>query len=372
MIPYGHQCVDDDDIAAVTAVLRGEWLTQGPAVEAFEAGLCNATGARHVVAFSSGTAALHGAMYAAGVGTGDEVITTPLTFAATANAALYQGGRPVFADVDADTGCLDPDEVFAKLSSAVKVIAPVSYSGFPVDIVPFIEMARSVGALVVEDGCHALGARRGGRAVGQEADMTVFSFHPVKHITTGEGGAVVTDDPSLAERLRLFRSHGITKDPVVMENPDGPWANQMMDLGYNYRLSDIQCALGLSQLSKLDRFLEERRAVAYRYDRDLSALPGCVLPQAHPGHGYHLYSFRVPPEARKELFIHLRELGIWVQVHYAPVHLHPYYQRRFGYRPGDFPKAERFSSMEISLPIYVGLSPEDQDRVTKAIRVWFS
>ncbi|SMG18442.1 UDP-4-amino-4,6-dideoxy-N-acetyl-beta-L-altrosamine transaminase [Dethiosulfovibrio salsuginis] len=367
MIPYGHQFIDDDDIAAVSAVLRGEWLTQGPAVDSFEDALAAKVGCRHAVVFSSGTAALHGAMYAAGVVEGEEVITSPLTFAATSNSVLYQRGIPVFADIDEKTGCLDPEAVRDRLSPKTKVIASVSYSGYPVDLEPFLDMARSVGALVVEDGCHSLGASRGRRMVGQDADMTAFSFHPVKHITTGEGGAVVTDDDDLAHRLRVFRSHGIIKDKDRMEFYEGPWSNEMIDLGYNYRLCDIQCALGLSQMSKLDRFIECRRAIAKRYDRVFGSLPGCIVPASDPGHGYHLYAFRVPAEIRAELFEHLRANDIWVQVHYPPVHLHPYYRKSFGYAPGDFPVAERFFSMEISLPIYVGLSEQDQDRVISLI-----
>lgn len=372
MIPYGHQFIDDDDIAAVSAVLRGEWLTQGPVVEAFEAALADKVGCRHAVVFSNGTAALHGAMYAAGVGEGDEVITSPLTFAATSNSVLYQRGIPVFADIDERTGCLDPEEARSKLSFRTKVIAPVSYSGYPVDLEPFLEMAGSVGALVVEDGCHSLGASRNGRMVGKDAHMTAFSFHPVKHITTGEGGAVVTDDDDLADRLRVFRSHGIVKDKGRMEFYEGPWSNEMIDLGYNYRLCDIQCALGLSQISKLDRFIERRRAIAERYDIAFASLQGCVRPASHPGHGYHLYAFRFPSDRRAAIFDHLRESGVWVQVHYPPVHLHPYYRRTFGYAPGDFPLAERFYSMQTSLPVYVGLSDRQQDEVISLILDWMA
>ncbi|EFC92019.1 DegT/DnrJ/EryC1/StrS aminotransferase [Dethiosulfovibrio peptidovorans DSM 11002] len=367
MIPYGHQYIDEKDIEAVCAVLRGDWLTQGPTVESFEKALAAKVGCRYAVTFSNGTSALHGAMFAAGVEKGDEVITSPMTFAATSNSALYQGGVPVFADIDERTGCLDPEKAMEKLSHRTKVIAPISYSGYPVKLSPFLEMARSVGALVVEDGCHALGASRDGFMVGQEADMTVFSFHPVKHITTGEGGAVVTNDEELARKLRLFRSHGITKDPDEMENADGPWSNEMIDLGYNYRLTDLQCALGLSQLEKLDDFVSYRRAVAGRYDEVLAELPGAVIPAGHPGHGYHLYAFRVPADIRKKLFLDLRDEGIWVQVHYPPVHLHPYYRKSFGYKIGDFPVAERFYSMEVSLPIYVGLSESDQGLVMRKI-----
>ena len=368
-LSYGHQYIDEEDIDAVAAVLRGDWLTQGPAVEAFEKAFAEYLGVSHAVSFANGTAALHGAYFAAGVEEGDEVITSPMTFAATGNAALYLGGKPVFADIDPGTICLDPAEAEKKLSPRTKVIAPVSFAGYPADIESFLSLARSCGALVVEDGCHALGASRGNSSVGKEADMTAFSFHPVKHITTGEGGMVTTDSPRLAERLRLFRTHGITKDPGKMKGtPHGPWYNEMQVLGYNYRLSDIHAALGLSQLSKLDNFVRRRKAIAALYDSLFGDVPGLTVPPQSDGHSYHLYPLQFPAAERGAIFARLGEEGIAGMVHYPPLHLHPYYRERFGFKEGDFPRAEEFYSREISLPMYFGLTDEDIRRVAETIR----
>ena len=368
-LSYGHQYIDEEDINAVAAVLRGDWLTQGPSVEAFEKAFAEYIGVYHAVSFSNGTAALHGAYFAAGVEAGDEVITSPMTFAATGNAALYLGGEPVFADIDPDTICLDPAEAEKKITPRTTVIAPVSFGGYPVDIESFLSLARSCGALVVEDGCHALGAARDTVCVGKQADLTAFSFHPVKHITTGEGGMVTTDSPRLAERLRLFRTHGITKDPEKMTStPDGPWSNEMQVLGYNYRLSDIHAALGLSQLSKLDNFVRRRKAIAAQYDSLFEDVTGLTLPPRHDGHSYHLYPLQFPAAERGEIFARMGKEGIAGMVHYPPLHLHPYYRDRFGCKEGDFPVAEEFYSREISLPMYFGLTDEDIRRVVETIR----
>ena len=369
MLSYGHQYIDDEDIAAVTAVLRGDWLTQGPAVEAFEKAFAEYVGVYDAVSYANGTAALHGAYFAAGVEAGDEVITSPMTFAATGNAALYLGGTPVFADIDPDTICLDPEEAEKKISSLTKVIAPVSFGGYPADMESFLSMAHSCGALVVEDACHALGARRDNVSVGKQADLTVFSFHPVKHITTGEGGMVTTDSPRLAERLRLFRTHGITKDPRKMTKPpDGPWSNEMQVLGYNYRLSDIHAALGLSQLSKLDNFVRRRKAIAALYDSLFESMDGLTVPPRNEGHSYHLYPLQFPADDRGAIFASMRDKGIAGMVHYPPLHLHPYYRDRFGFKRGDYPLAEEFYSREISLPMYFGLTDDDIRRVAETIR----
>lgn len=367
-LPYGHQAIDEEDIRRVVEVLRGDWLTQGPMVEAFEKAVADYLGMAHAVAFCNGTAALHGAMYAAGTGEGDEVITSPMTFAATSNAAVYMGARPVFADISDETLCLDPEEARKKITERTRVIAPVSYAGYPAPVGDFLAMAKDRGICVIEDACHALGGDRGGSKVGTEADMSVFSFHPVKHITTGEGGMVVTDNAQYAERLRLFRSHGITKDPKLMEgSSQGPWYYEMVDLGYNYRITDLQCALGTSQMEKLDGFIARRRELAGLYDERLSPLMGVTPPPSHPGHAYHLYPVQVAPERRKELFERFREKGIGVQVHYVPVHLQPYYRHRFGYGPGDFPRAERFYAGEISLPMFPGMTEGDLERVVDVI-----
>jgi perosamine synthetase len=368
-IPYGHQTIDDEDIQAVISVLKGDWLTQGPLVSQFEEAIAEYVGVRYAVSFANGTAALHGAYYAAGLQDGDEVITSPITFAATSNAAVYLGGSPVFADISPDTYCIDLEAVSQRITSKTKVIAPVSYAGFPVDIQRLRAIADETGAIIIEDGCHALGATRDGRKVGSEADMTVFSFHPVKHITTGEGGMVVTDNPLFAERLRLFRSHGITKDEAKMERQSqGPWYAEMIDLGYNYRLTDLQSALGFSQLKKLDRFLEKRRGIAQRYNAALATVENIKIPPSHSGHAYHLYPLWVEPSRRKHVFEFLRERHIGVQVHYIPVYLHPYYMNTFGFKSGGCPCAEHFYAGEISLPIFPALAEHDVEYVCDKVK----
>jgi UDP-4-amino-4,6-dideoxy-N-acetyl-beta-L-altrosamine transaminase len=368
-IPYGHQTIDDEDIQAVISVLKGDWLTQGPLVSQFEEAIAEYVGVRYAVSFANGTAALHGAYYAAGLQDGDEVITSPITFAATSNAAVYLGGSPVFADISPDTYCIDLEAVSQRITSKTKVIAPVSYAGFPVDIHRLRAIADETGAIIIEDGCHALGATRDGRKVGSEADMTVFSFHPVKHITTGEGGMVVTDNPLFAERLRLFRSHGITKDEAKMERQSqGPWYAEMIDLGYNYRLTDLQSALGFSQLKKLDRFLEKRRSIAQRYNAALATVENIKRPPSHPGHAYHLYPLWVEPSRRKHVFEFLREHNIGAQVHYIPVYLHPYYMNTFGFKSGECPCAEHFYAGEISLPIFPALAEHNVEYVCDKVK----
>ena len=368
-LSYGRQFIDDDDIEAVVAVLKGDWLTQGPSVEGFEKSFAEYVGTRYAVAFSNGTAALHSAYFAAGVGVGDEVVTSPMTFAATSNAALYLGGVPVFADMDPGTLCLEPEKAAGKISKRTKVLAPVSYAGYPVDIAPFIKLAESCGAVVVEDACHALGARRNGLLVGKEAHMTAFSFHPVKHITTGEGGMVATDSEFFARRLRLFRTHGIEKDPQFLtKDPDGPWSTEMQILGFNYRLSDIHASLGLSQLKKIEQFVRRRRIIASLYDELFEGVDVLSTPPRHDGHSYHLYPLQFPAPLRAFFFEELRKSGIRGMVHYPPVHLHPYYRERFAYVPGDFPAAETFYSRTISLPMFYGLSDDDVRRVAEEVR----
>jgi UDP-4-amino-4,6-dideoxy-N-acetyl-beta-L-altrosamine transaminase len=372
--------VNDDDIAAVCEVLRGDWLTQGPLVERFEQALAEYLGVGHVVVFASGTAALHGAFYAAGLKHGDRVLTSPLTFAATANAALYVGADPVFADIDYGTLCLDPlkaDRKLAETPRVVKAIVPVSYAGYPFDITPFMIMARENGAILIEDACHAIGGSRENfrgdvKKIGFDADMTAFSFHPVKNITTGEGGAVATNISRFARRLQLFRSHGITRNHAEFKDVHaGPWHSEMRVLGYNYRLSEIHCALGLSQLKRLDSFVERRREIAGLYRQLLSGVRGVYQPPAATGHAYHLFPIRVPAEDRLPLFNHLAARDITPQVHYRPVHLQPYYRERFGYKTGDFPEAESFYDGALSLPMYPSLTDEDVEHVATGIREYF-
>lgn len=371
LLPYGRQLIGDDDVAAVTAALRGAFLTTGPAVSEFEARFAVRVGARHAVAVSSGTAALHAAMFAAGVGPGDEVVTTPLTFVGTANAALYLGARPVFADIHADTLNVDPARVEAALTPRTRVLAPVDFAGQPCELAAIRALARARGLRVVEDAAHALGAEAGGRPVGALSDLTIFSLHPVKHVTTGEGGVVTTDDDELARRLRRFRNHGIATDSADRQASGALWS-PMIDLGFNYRLTDIQCALGLSQLPKLEPFLAKREAIAERYLVALKDLPGLTLPRvvADVRHAWHIFPVLVEPErlrvGRDEVFAALRAENIGVTVHYVPAYWHPYYAR-LGYPRGLCPIAEDATSRIFSLPIFPGMTDADVEDVVVAL-----
>lgn len=366
-IPYGRQNIDQDDIDKVIAVLRSAWITQGPCGQEFEKKMAAYSGVSYAVAFNSGTSALHAAFCAAGIGMGDEVITSPITFLATANAAVYAGARPIFVDMDERSYCIDPQLIETAITPRSRAIVPVDYAGYPVDMAPIKKLAQKHGLMVIEDAAHALGAWRQGRTPGQDADMAILSFHPVKHITTGEGGMVLTNNPELQERLRQFRSHGIVRDASHMEENHGPWYYEMQSLGYNYRLSDIQSALGISQLDKLEAFVEERQEIARYYDRafaDIEHFSTPPHPAAGDRHAYHLYPLLLSPEIdRRAVFSYLRERKIGVQVHYIPVHLQPYYRKNFGYGPGDFPVAEEFYRREISLPIFPGLKRKEQDYV---------
>ncbi len=373
-LPYGRQLIDEEDVQAVVGVLRGDWLTQGPAVDRFEEALAASTGARHAVVVANGTVALHLACLAAGLGPGDEGITSPITFAASANAVVYCGGTPRFADIDAATWNIDPQALAERINSRTKVVIPVHFAGLPCDLRAIRETADRTGAVVVADACHALGAELGGSAIGGTgfAQMTCLSFHPVKHITTGEGGAVLTDDPLLAKTLRRLRHHGIVNDPAEIAADQGGWYHEIQAIGYNARLTDLQCALGTSQLAKLPRFLERRRAIAARYLRAFADVPG-LRTQALPAgraHAYHLFVVHLDPAKhdRRRVYDRLRTNGIYSQVHYIPVHLHPFYRRTFGYRPGDFPHAERYYAGALSLPIFPAMGDADVDTVIGALR----
>lgn len=370
-IPYARQSLDEDDIQAVVEVLRSDFLTTGPKVTEFEQAVADYCGAAYAVAFSSGTAALHGAMHVLGVGRGDEVITTPITFAATANAVLYQGGRPVFADVRPGDLLLDPEKVEALITPATRGIAAVDYAGHPCDYHALGDICRRKGLFLLADACHALGGEYRGRKVGTLAGLTVLSFHPVKHLATGEGGMVLTNNPDLAQALQRFRNHGIDR-AFNQRGGRRPWFYAMVELGYNYRLSDIQCALGLSQLKKLPGWLERRRRLADRYQRAFAGMEGveplAVSPEV--AHAYHLYVVRLtggrPPQHRDRVFLALREQGIGVNLHYIPVYLHPYYQE-LGYRQGLCPVAEDAYHQIISLPMFPALSDQQQERVIAAV-----
>lgn len=370
LIPYGKQLIDEDDIAAVVEALRSELLTTGPKVTEFEQKLASTVGARYAVSFNSGTAALHGAYFAAGVGPGDEVITSPITFAATANAALYLGAKPVFVDVEAETININPQKIRAALTSKTKVIAPVDFTGNPCNLDELKEIARENGLVVVEDAAHALGATYKGRPVGSVADMTTFSFHPVKHITTGEGGAVVTDNQEYYEKLCCFRSHGIERDPELLQDYHGPWYHEMQALGYNYRLTDLQAALGISQLNKLPAFINRRREIASTYNELLAEIEGIELPntEADAGPAWHLYVIRLKDKGlRLSLFEGLRAKGLGVQVHYLPVYWHPYYQK-LGYHKGACPVAEDYYARAVSIPIFPAMTDAEVERVVLTIR----
>jgi len=367
-LSYGRQSVDDDDVAAVVEVLRSDWLTTGPRVDAFEAAFAAFVGCRHAVAVASGTAALHCAYHAAGVGPGDEVVVPALTFAATANAAAYLGARPVFADVDPATLLLDPASVEARLSERTRVVTAVDYAGQPCDYAALRELTRHGGVSLLADACHALGGSADGRPVGSLALASTFSFHPVKPITSAEGGMVASDDGELAARARVFRNHGITSDHRQREER-GAWFYEMVELGYNYRLSDLHCALGLSQLRKLPAWVEHRRRLARRYDDAFAAVPGIapLARRADTGHAFHLYVVRLtsdqPQEHRERLFQRLRARGLGVNVHYVPVHLHPYYRRTFGTGPGLCPHAEAAYRSILTLPLHAAMTDADGERV---------
>jgi len=364
LLPYGRQTIDDDDIEAVVAALRSAWLTTGPTVGRFEERLQDTTGCPHAVAVSNGTAALHCAVAALDVGPGDEVIVPAMTFAATANAVVFCGGTPVFADVDPGTLLVDPTDVERKISPRTKGIIAVDYAGQPADYPALRAIADRHGLFLAADACHALGGSLHGRPVGSLADVSTFSFHPVKPIATGEGGAVTTADAELARRVRLIRNHGITSDHRQREAV-GAHRYEMVTLGYNYRLSDIQCALGISQLSKLPGWVVRRQAIAGRYDAAFAGIAGIepLLTRAGCSHARHLYVVRCDAArlgvGRDEIFAALRRAGIGSNVHYPPVHVHPFYRERFGTRPGLCPQAEAAYEAILSLPIFPGMRDAD-------------
>jgi perosamine synthetase len=368
MIPYGRQFIDEADIQAVIDVLQSDWLTTGPGISEFEQAFAECVNAKEAVAVSSGTAALHAAMFALNIAPGDEVIVPAMTFAATANCVVYQGATPVFVDVDPQTLLISPKQVNAALTSRTKAVIAVDYTGHPADYDELRSITEQHGIPLVADACHSLGATYKGRSVGTLADLNVFSFHPVKHIATGEGGMITTDNLQLAERMRRFRNHGINTDHRQREK-EGAWFYEMVDLGYNYRITDLQCALGFSQLKKLPRFLEKRRKVAKHYDqafgRSAEISPLAVNPDVL--HAYHLYVIRLqftgPETDRNAVFQTLRQKGIGVNVHYIPVHLHPYYQNQFGTKPGLCPVAESAYEQILSLPMFASISDEQIRKV---------
>lgn len=365
-IPYGKQSIDENDIKAVVDVLKSDFITTGPKIEEFERKVADYVGAKYAVAIANGTAALHAACLAAGIGEGDEVITTPITFAASANCALYCGAAPVFADINKESYNISPADIRRKLTEKTKAIIAVHFTGQPCEMDEIHKIADENNLIVIEDAAHALGADYKGKKIGSLSDMTTFSFHPVKHITTGEGGMIVTNDEKLYERLKLFRTHGITREEKYLSKNDGPWYYEQIDLGYNYRITDIQCALGISQMDKLDDFVEKRRMLVERYNNAFREASEIVVPKQVEGcnNSYHLYVIQV--ENRLEVFNKLRTAGIGVNVHYVPVYKHPYYQKN-GYADVKCPNAEEYYEHCISLPLYPKLTVKEQDYVIEKV-----
>ena len=379
ILPYGRQTISNADIAAVTDVLCSDWLTQGPNVGEFERKVAERCGAKHAVAVSNGTAALHVAMQSLGLKLGDRLWTSPNTFAASANCARFCGSDVDFVDIDPRTYNMSVEALAAKLEASERdgtlptVVVPVHFSGQPCELKAIAKLADRYGFAVVEDASHAIGAEYAGTTIGDCSNslLATFSFHPVKIFTTGEGGMVVTNDDQLFQRLACFRTHAITREEGLLENAShGPWYYEQIDLGWNYRITDIQCALGSSQIEKLSTIVNERREIAARYDQLLADLP-VTCPWQHPdmNSSWHLYVIRIdqPGRSRREVFEKLRAAGVGVQVHYIPVHLQPYY-RRLGFKPGDYPVAESYYESAISLPIFPGLHIEDQVTVVKTLR----
>jgi perosamine synthetase len=373
MIPYGRQSIDDDDIKAVIDVLSSDWLTTGPKISEFEQKFTDMVNAEEAVAVSNGTAALHTAMYALGIHTGDEVIVPTMTFAATANCVVFQGATPIFTDVDPDTLLIDPDKIEEKITPRTRAIIAVDYAGQPCDYDRLCEIANRNHLAIVDDACHSLGGYYKNRPVGTLGQVNTFSFHPVKNITTGEGGMITTDNPELAKRMRLFRNHGINTDHRQREE-QGSWFYEMVDLGYNYRLTDIQCALGISQLKHLPDWISRRQEIAKQYDAAFAGMPE-IMPlgvRKDVSHAYHLYVIRLNPERihtdRATIFKALRAEGLGVNVHYIPVHLHPFYQQKLGTKRGMCPIAEKAYEEILSIPIFPNMNEKEVNDVIIAVQ----
>ncbi|OPD44052.1 UDP-4-amino-4,6-dideoxy-N-acetyl-beta-L-altrosamine transaminase [Bacillus thuringiensis] len=372
-LPYGQQQIDKYDIQAVVDVLKGDFLTTGPMVQQFEEAIAKYVGAKYAVSFSNGTAALHAACYAAGITEGDEVITTPMTFVASANCILYQGAKPVFADIDNETYNISPKSIEEKITNKTKAIIPVHFTGQPVELEAIKKIAKKNDLIIIEDAAHALGATYKNKKIGSIGDMTMFSFHPVKHITTGEGGVITTNNPLFYEKLVQFRTHGIERNPQKLLENHGPWYYEMQFLGYNYRITDIQAALGLSQLSKLDSFIKIRKKYVDIYSKEFSCLSEIIIPKQLPqtSSSWHLYIIRLNTKLlkcnRKEFYEALQRENIGVNVHYIPVHLQPFYQK-LGYEKGICPQAENVYEEIITLPLFPKMTEADVWDVIQAVR----
>ncbi|MBJ8097789.1 UDP-4-amino-4,6-dideoxy-N-acetyl-beta-L-altrosamine transaminase [Bacillus cereus group sp. N11] len=372
-LPYGQQQIDEYDIQAVVDVLKGDFLTTGPMVQQFEEAIAKYVGAKYAVSFSNGTAALHAACYAAGITEGDEVITTPMTFVASANCILYQGGQPVFADIDNETYNISPKSIEEMITNKTKAIIPVHFTGQPVELEAIQKIAKENNLIIIEDAAHALGATYKNKKIGSIGDMTMFSFHPVKHITTGEGGVITTNNPLFYEKLVQFRTHGIERNPHKLLENHGPWYYEMQFLGYNYRITDIQAALGISQLSKLDSFIKIRKKYVDIYNKEFSSLSEIIIPKQLPqtSSSWHLYIIRLNTKLlkcnRKEVYEALQRENIGVNVHYIPVHLQPFYQK-LGFEKGVCPQAENVYEEIITLPLFPKMTEADVWDVIQAVR----
>lgn len=370
-IPYGRHYIDQEDIDAVAVALQQDYIATGPGIAEFEKEFADYVGVKYAVALSSGTAALHASCFALGIGEGDEVITTPITFAASANCVLYCGGTPVFADIDEKTYNIDPVDIERKITSRTKAVIPVHFTGQPCDMKAIWSLAKKYNLKIIEDAAHASGADYFGRKIGAlDSDLTIFSFHPVKHMTTCEGGMVTTNNEELYQKVKGFRAYCLTKDSSLFyDKNDGPWHYEIQGLGYNYRISDVMCALGRSQLKKLDRFVEKRRKVAEIYNKRLKDVEGITLPYLAEGcnSSWHLYTIQVEDGRRKEVYIRMKEAGIGVDVHYLPVYKHPYYQK-IGYKDVCCLKAEHLYSQILSIPIFYTLTEEKQEYVIDTIK----
>ena len=384
-IPYGRQSITEDDINAVIEVLKSDYLTQGPRIGELEAAIADYHGARHAVAFSNGTAALFAAYESIGICEGDEIVSSPITFVATTNGAVYCGGTPVFADLDPETNCIDIGQIESRITNNTKAIVPIAYAGYPVDLKRIRSIADQNNCSVIYDAAHAIGSLRNGSFGMEYVDAAILSFHPVKHIAAGEGGMVLTNRDDIYERLLLFRSHGITKDPALLHKHDGAWYYEMQSLGYNFRITDMQCALAASQFRRIRENLKRRHEIASVYESELEGVDFIHTPPsvgygildeddsgaADTIHAYHLYTITVKDAAdRKPLYEHLHSNGVLAQIHYVPVHLHPYYRERFGFAEGDCPCAEDFYQREISIPMFHSLSELDQEYVIDTIKAF--
>ena len=372
MIPYSRQTIQPDDIREVVKTLKSPFLTQGPKVKEFEAALSKYTGAKYAIAFANGTTALHAAYFAAGVRQGDEVVMPALTFAATGNAALYLGAQPVFVDIDIETGNIDASAIEKSITQKTKALIAVDYAGLPADLDEVRAVARKHKLVFIEDAAQGLGAIYKKKRLGTLADMTMFSFHPVKSITTGEGGAILTDDKRYYDILMMFRTHGMTRDPERLQDVShAAWHQEMHVLGNNYRLTDIHAALGVSQMRKLEKFVAKRRTFVRRYEKILANIPYLIIPHSPKDResAWHLYVVRLAPDIaanRDKIFTELRKRGIGVQVHYLPVYLHPYYQK-LGYKKGICPNAEEFADSCLSIPLFPTMTNKEQDFVAKTL-----